>query len=118
MKKAIAEKWVKALRSKKYKQAKGALALGKGYCCLGVLCEIAIKEGLPLQKQQAISKGAYYYDGECRILPPKVSKWASLKTDNPMVKYDDDRFPLAELNDYKLSFKKIADLIEAQWRSI
>lgn len=34
-------KWINALRSGEYKQANGALQNEYGYCCLGVLCEIA-----------------------------------------------------------------------------
>ncbi len=42
MKKNIATKWVKALRSGKYKQGYLTLQDNKtgGYCCLGVLCKI------------------------------------------------------------------------------
>lgn len=48
MKAAWKKKWIKALRSGEYKQAKNELrSLGGtdgevlGYCCLGVLCDIA-----------------------------------------------------------------------------
>lgn len=34
-------KWVKALRSGEFKQARGFLQKDGGYCCLGVLCLIA-----------------------------------------------------------------------------
>ena len=50
MPKAIKTRWVKALRSGKYKQTTGQLREcdddGKpvGYCCLGVLCDITQKE--------------------------------------------------------------------------
>lgn len=44
----IKSKWVKALKSKKYKQGKGALKSylnGKElHCCLGVLCDLYIKD--------------------------------------------------------------------------
>lgn len=33
-------KWLDALRSGNYKQVRGQLALGGGFCCLGVLNEI------------------------------------------------------------------------------
>ncbi len=46
MKKNIATKWVKALRSGKYKQAYLRLHNAKtgGYCCLGVLCKMYEKD--------------------------------------------------------------------------
>lgn len=34
-------KWVKALRSGKYKQGKGVLCDRGKHCCLGVLCRVA-----------------------------------------------------------------------------
>jgi hypothetical protein len=41
MKKVTKEKWIRALRSGKFKQGKQRLrADDGGYCCLGVLCEI------------------------------------------------------------------------------
>jgi hypothetical protein len=45
MKKVIRDKWVKALRSGKFKQGDGQLMQDHGpddqrYCCLGVLCKI------------------------------------------------------------------------------
>lgn len=40
MKKAIADKWVKALRSGEFEQGQGALKANNKYCCLGVLQEL------------------------------------------------------------------------------
>lgn len=41
MKKELRDKWVAALRSGEYKQVVGSLKTNDGYCCLGVLCEVA-----------------------------------------------------------------------------
>jgi len=41
MDKGLKAKWVKALRSRKFKQAHKQLKTKHGYCCLGVLREIA-----------------------------------------------------------------------------
>lgn len=38
--------WVAALRSGEYKQATGRLRTPEGWCCLGVLTDLAIKKGL------------------------------------------------------------------------
>lgn len=38
-------KWVEALRSGEYKQCKGTLFDGVAYCCLGVLCKVAGRDG-------------------------------------------------------------------------
>lgn len=40
MKKSLKDRWIKALLSGEYKQGKGRLKKGEGYCCLGVLCEV------------------------------------------------------------------------------
>jgi hypothetical protein len=39
----VKEKWVKALKSGKYKQTKGQLKNRDSYCCLGVYCKITNK---------------------------------------------------------------------------
>jgi hypothetical protein len=38
------QKWINALRSGEYKQTRQSLHDDKGYCCLGVLCDVASKE--------------------------------------------------------------------------
>src|SRR5271166_2256567 len=37
----VKKKWLRALRSGKYKQGQLALRVGSRYCCLGVLCDIS-----------------------------------------------------------------------------
>ena len=46
MKKNIMKRWVSALRSGEFKQGKGALEAKGKHCCLGVLCELALVEGV------------------------------------------------------------------------
>lgn len=41
MEKRLKAKWVRALRSGRYKQTGGDLKNAEGYCCLGVLCSVA-----------------------------------------------------------------------------
>jgi hypothetical protein len=38
--------WLAALRSGEYQQGKGQLNCDNTYCCLGVACDIAVKEGM------------------------------------------------------------------------
>lgn len=103
MKKAIMTKWVKALRSGKYKQCKEDLCQvdDKGnlsYCCLGVLTQLYINERKRQKKGNNIegfvhigdyedvygyppdvnSEGipAWYIDEETGLLPEVVAKWA------------------------------------------
>ena len=44
-----AKKWVAALRSGQFKQAKHSLKTSTGYCCLGVACHVLGEEVLPLE---------------------------------------------------------------------
>jgi hypothetical protein len=55
--------WVAALRSGKYDQTTGALRDGVGYCCLGVLCEVAIEAGVPVQVYHGEEDELASYDG-------------------------------------------------------
>ncbi len=43
---AIKAEWVDALRSGDYAQGGGVLRRGNNFCCLGVLCDIAVKHGV------------------------------------------------------------------------
>lgn len=109
MKPEIAEKWVKALRSKKYRQGKYVLkkktqAGTVQYCCLGVLCELydAQKKqgqkgaGLVVRRatQKQISGLRYYINKNSTVysfngknkteaiteLPYHVQKWAGMRS--------------------------------------
>lgn len=112
---AIKEKWVNALRSGKYKQARNTLRNKKGFCCLGVLCDIYLKE--KKKKWDIAGKGLSYYgskafdDGQTTLLPEKVVKWSGLDSDNPSLLGD---MRASTLNDArKYPFEIISDLIEA-----
>jgi hypothetical protein len=115
LKKAVKRKWVEALRSGKYQQTKDRLASPTGYCCLGVLCEVAIESGLPLDVDE--NRGFKLYDNTSVSLPTSVCEWAFLKSDpapgNAKVKtkvgHEDW---LSNINDRGASFDEIADMIE------
>ena len=92
--------WVRALRSGKYEWGKNHLhPTDDRYCCLGVLCEIAIKQGI-IESYLQRATG----------LPDKVRLWAGLDT----AIGDFSNKSLAEINDdaTRNPFKKIANLIE------
>lgn len=128
----IKQAWLDALRSGKYKQGKERLCRindeqEKEYCCLGVLCDLAVKE----TNLSAFVKGRLVlYENEYSMLPKTVIKWAELDEEdgeNPTVlrgaqiykelgeKADKDaqNISLVELNDtIELNFNQIADIIE------
>ncbi len=132
MKPEIKEKWIKALRSKEYKQGIGNLKTSVDncteYCCLGVLCDIAVKEKL-IEWEEAIAQrdmgDVKVYkpntsDGSFYHLPKYISDWSGLPIGNLVTIKDEkdgvaERLTFIHLNDGKrYSFDKIADIIEEQ----
>jgi hypothetical protein len=109
MRRIVRDLWINALRSDEYSQGQGCLTkLIEGEkdndCCLGVLCKLALKNGVPLKIRKGNS-GVIFYDGEDLILPLRVVKWAGLDSSNPL--------SAAHLNDdCGFSFSEISDRIE------
>jgi hypothetical protein len=130
----VKAKWVAALRSGKYEQGQYALNTdgenGK-FCCLGVLCELAVEEGVVTRTQpwidgEVINRKDYEYDHESGALPRAVREWAGLKHSNPTTTvpgsevYEglndtNTKLSLAELNDNGKDFAYIASVIEREF---
>lgn len=116
----IKAQWISALRGGEYEQAQGMLhdPVNNEFCCLGVLCDLAVKAGVPVEVTDAAGEKTAYDDNE-DTLPESVRLWAGLGSDNPRVvrfeggedEYEDT---LAEINDRGTTFEEIADLIEDQ----
>lgn len=119
----IKKQWVEALRSGEYKQGYRTLARltdddsGKEYCCLGVLCELAVKEGI-ITKRVLQDDSIVTYGSDSSYLPAKVWRWAGLDSNdnpkNPEVNTQDinERY-LGNINDSEeVDFNGIADIIE------
>lgn len=121
----VKTKWLTALRSGEYKQGLGALNAGGEFCCLGVLCDLYVKEKPETAKWE---DGDYYgvgvkelkIFGEGGLLPAEVMNWAGLQKCDPLVQdtYEDEdgggtaAFPISSLNDNGKDFSYIAALIE------
>lgn len=135
--------WLDALRSGDYLQGDGYLAYidpdenldddGQPvvrYCCLGVLCDLAVKAGVGVTVTGLVSEDRIRaYDGDKGGLPASVWEWATGQDvtggllrfgdfdvevphqDEPGAMYIST---LAERNDDGASFDEIADLIEGQ----
>lgn len=120
MKPEIKEKWVKALRSGKYVQGYGRLRTENDqFCCLGVLCDLAAKEGVGKWDGHRGEPGFTDDNGDSSEtkLPLFVKDWAGLDSSNPSVRLNGSTWSqsLATVNDTLTgSFEKIADLIETQ----
>jgi len=122
MNQRIKEEWVALLEHGDLKQCINDLHDTKegSFCCLGVLCEIAVAEGVTL-KDEAGQYGGKNNDGfrnepqfRAQFLPSEVYKWAGLEDSNPSIYRPDGEpiTPLAVLNDNGKTFPEIAKLIE------
>lgn len=134
--------WVAALRSGEYKQGSGRLRTPEGWCCLGVLTDLAIKRGLIDAEWHEGPDGGYsrwsvlwrdhglqHYIGQ--VLPDDLDKMVGLADDTgalpDRVNWSlPDPYPfraierpmrdfgsLAAANDDGVEFTAIADGIEA-----
>jgi hypothetical protein len=126
----VKTKWLEALRSGEYRQARHRLRDDNDdFCCLGVLCDIYTKEvggSWEWEHSEHYDKGGAYKivhedcaDLVTTSLPFCVREWAGLELSNPGVhvaKGDSDFVPttLAQLNDGGKGFDEIADIIEHQ----
>ena len=120
MKEGIKIEWTGRLRSDRYTQGQGALKTadvdGNAYhCCLGVLCEIAVKDDAIQPPVYEAEEGQIRYGFEAAILPTSVQNWSGLTESNPLLdvpeelSYSHDTETAINLNDdYDFDFLKIA----------
>lgn len=112
MDQVIKANWVAELKSGRYKQGRLYLRTANDeFCCLGVLCDMAVKAGvLPAPKHgNDDDTMEYYYGSRSRYLPDEVFRWAKLPNSSP----ECGGTSLAERNDSGETFEEIADCIEA-----
>ncbi len=124
MNQEIKAQWVAALRSGEYPQGYNALRRTDTdtYCCLGVLCELAVKAEIAVRLDQDEAEWSLYKavnsETDCASgLPPRaVVAWAEIGTSNPAVELPNGgRMEMSALNDnLRMTFAEIADLVEAQ----
>ena len=122
MNQEIKQKWIEALRSGSYSQTKQQLKKENSFCCLGVLCDLYLKENNQDWVIQGNDAGVIVHDEEeyymplieVAVLPEKVYTWAGLDEENPEVEYAEQIMPISDVNDLGRSFKEIASIIEHQ----
>ena len=123
MHKEIAEKWVEILRSGEYKQTTGKLANvdRTEHCCLGVLCELAIKDDVDVEVSVGVTGGEERTLFGCgwSMPPPSVLRWAGFRAGKGVLRIDKPSISLlAHMNDIEESFNRIADVIEERWEAL
>jgi hypothetical protein len=117
--------WTGALRSGERRQGRGTLIRrtddGNEECCLGVLCDLAVQEGVIKPPQFRSTVGAWgqigFYGNRTATLPLAVQEWAGLDSADPFVRWEPqslDRRRLSAINDMDIEFDRIADIIEEQ----
>ena len=113
----LIERWCRALESGEYDQSSGRLKNKNGYCCLGVLCEVA---GIKPEIYQSETPGLFSYEGEAYGLPRSVMQTIGINTKfgrftgvHPETKTE-EVIDLTILNDYGTDFSAIAALIRSR----
>lgn len=126
MNEEIKAKWIAALRSGEYEQGRSSLRpSSNSYCCLGVLCDLYVKEtGIGVWREDDTAlrygriKDAYIFqhpDEEAvRSHPPnKVLEWADLETEMGKIRLASGKSTsLILLNDRWSTFDEIAQALE------
>jgi hypothetical protein len=101
----VKEIWLKALRSGEYQQCRAYLHTESGYCCLGVLSELACQSGeVDLERKWWSEARFETFGSGSSFLDSRVATWAGLNADREQ--------RLASMNDAGKSFLEIADYIE------
>jgi len=108
----IKQKWVSALRSGEYQQTQKVLHNKNGFCCLGVLCDLYIKENNLEWEPSRHDDNVYVFQYGVAALPLSVVEWSGVEDGNTHV--NGEPFTLSGLNDKGSTFNEIADVIEEQ----
>lgn len=112
----IKQQWVDALRSGKYRQARGRLRDdGDAMCCLGVLCDIVAPDNWRYEEDQYRGPDGWHQDNFQMGIPENLLKTVGFEVSEPIIEYKGERQAISLVNDGGATFAEIADLIEAQW---
>lgn len=124
MKEAWAKKWVKALRSGKYKQTTGTLReedydcvtqeTELRYCCLGVLADICGYKFRPGDIPDLLTPSVMHKTG----MSSKRGAYSGVLKFKSGSVYEGKAVSLANGNDNGKGFKQIARIIEKHWKEL
>lgn len=102
-------KWIEELETTEAEQGQIYLQKDGAFCCLGILCEVAIANGVPLAVEADNGEeGVMDYDLNACLLPAKAASWVDATGFD--VKLEDGSYEdVIEANDgLRLSFAEIA----------
>lgn len=119
----IAKIWADALAGGRFTQGSRYLtsknnAGVQGDCCLGVLCKLALADGVPLTVGPHADGGestATAYDRSPCILPGSVIQWAGMSSGSGRLA---SGIELTFLNDHGLNFKGIAEIVREHYTEL
>ena len=122
MKYKVMKKWIKALRSGKYKQGRYFLKQldrknQPRHCCLGVLCELYNEEMKKNHKKSLViekTNNSFWVNSN---LPKVVMNWSGVRDSDGAIE-NDEHLCLTNLNDKGKGFKTIANIIEKNWENL
>lgn len=124
----IKAQWIENLTNGRYEQARGSLVKveedgSKRFCCLGVLCDMAVQAGVV--PEPVIGADGYHYgygaQADFSVLPNEVAEWAGINNYGYVgnVRYGTGGsrdvtgdIQLSAHNDSGVPFKEIAKTIE------
>lgn len=101
--------WVAALRSGQYAQGRAHLCKESKHCCLGVACELAIADGVEIERK-ICNTTLVRFNGNSGAMPLAAMSWLGLREPDGSLK---DGRSLASLNDQGYSFEALAQIIES-----
>ncbi len=107
MNEIVKQYWVEALRSGAYEQGFNRLERNGEFCCLGVLCDLAVSAGVTERHE---TDGAItVFGSNAWLLPREVVSWAGLPDKDPIVANEALTYWNDEMQE---GFGTIAHLIE------
>jgi hypothetical protein len=115
---ALVHRWTAALRSGEYAQGKGYLRTAKGYCCLGVVCNLVRPDGWG--ESATLSESGFSFLSphswpSTVALPSDVASLLHFRSGEGTYELDGVGHNLANDNDErKHTFAQIADTIERE----
>jgi hypothetical protein len=109
--------WTEALRSGRYPQTTQVLRSCYGFCCLGVLCDLAVAANvIPPPVVDDFEIFEYGREHKYEELPIEVQEWAGLTSGDPVLIGNQT---CTTANDrLRLSFNEIADLIDGGFTDV